>query len=494
MSENGQTALRRGAISCPVSDTFYRALRARDPRFDGVFFVGVTTTGIYCRPVCTARPPRRDRCLFFQRPAEAEAQGFRACFICRPELAPGNAPVDAVPRLVESAVRRIEQGALNDGSVEDLAAELGVTDRHLRRAMVELLGVSPVELAQTTRLAFAKRLLHDSRLKLSDVAFASGFQSVRRFNSSFRARFDRPPTQVRKERLASLASSGDVTLRLDYRPPLAWDALLGFLAYRAIPGVESVLDGAYLRTVTLNGKRGWVRVVPHSARPALVATVSTSLLGVLMPLVARLRALFDLDAQPQAIDAHLGAHRALKRAVRATPGLRVPGACDGFETAVRAVLGQQVTVRAATTLAGRVVERFGDTLSTPHDALTHLFPPAERLANATVDQVAKLGMPGARAEALIGLARAVSQGLTLRAGVPLEPTLAALRELKGIGDWTAQYLAMRALSWPDAFPASDLGVLRALDAKNAKESLERSHAWSPWRSYAVLHLWNQGAT
>jgi AraC family transcriptional regulator of adaptative response / DNA-3-methyladenine glycosylase II len=474
-----------------VSETFYRALRSRDPRFDGVFFVGVTTTGIYCRPVCTARPARRDRCVFFSRAAEAEAEGFRACFVCRPELAPGNAPVDAVPRLVESAVRRIEQGALNDGSIEDLAGELGVTDRHLRRSMVDTLGVSPVELAQTARLAFAKRLLQDSSLKLSDIAFASGFQSVRRFNSAFRARFERPPTQVRRALLATAdAPSSDVTLRLDYRPPLAWDALLGFLAFRAIPGVERVDDGVYHRTLTVNGKRGWVSVAPHPRRPALVATVSAPLLGQLMPLVGKLRALFDLDAQPAAIDTHLGQHPSLERQVRATPGLRVPGSCDGFETAVRAVLGQQVTVRAATTLAGRLVERFGDALKTPHAGLTHVFPAPARLASATVDQVAKLGMPGARAEALIGLARAVDEGLVLKPGAPLEQTLEQLRALPGIGDWTAQYLAMRALSWPDAFPASDLGVLRALKAKNARESLKRSEPWRPWRSYAVLHLWN----
>jgi AraC family transcriptional regulator of adaptative response / DNA-3-methyladenine glycosylase II len=480
-----------------VSETFYRALRARDPRFDGVFFIGVTTTGIYCRPVCTARPPRRDRCVFFKRPAEAEAEGFRACFICRPELAPGNAPVDAVPRLAESAVRRIEQGVLNDASVEELAAELGVTDRHLRRAMVDTLGVSPVELAQTARLAFAKRLLQDSGLKLADIAFASGFQSVRRFNSAFRARFDRSPTQVRRVLLHSdgaRAEAGAVTLRLDYRPPLAWDALLSFLAYRAIPGVEQVQDGVYRRTVTLQGKRGWVAVAPHGRKSALVATVSGSLLGVLMPLVSRLRALFDLDAHPEEIDAHLGRHRPLKALVRRTRGLRVPGTCDGFETAVRAVLGQQVTVRAATTLAGRVVERFGEKLSDAPDGLTHLFPAPAALARASVDQVAKLGMPGARAQALIGLARAVNEGLELRSGAPLEPTLDRLRALDGIGEWTAQYLAMRALSWPDAFPASDLGVLRALNAKNARDAMERSEPWRPWRAYAVLHLWNGGST
>ncbi|MBL8954534.1 MAG: DNA-3-methyladenine glycosylase 2 family protein [Myxococcaceae bacterium] len=468
-----------------MSDTWYRAMLARDRRFDGVFFVGVKTTGIYCRPVCTARTPGPSRCEFFTSRIDAEREGFRACFRCRPELAPGNAPVDAVPRLVDQAVCRIEQGALNEGSVETLAEALNVSGRHLRRAMTDQLGLSPVELAQHARLGFAKRLLQDSALPLAELAFAAGFQSVRRFNSAFRSHFGRSPSSLRRERPDA---TGDVKLRLDYRPPLAWEALLAFLAYRAIPGVESVEGGTYHRTVELDGRRGWVSVTREGER--LVATVCASLLGSLMPLVAKLRGLFDLDAHPAEVDAVLKRHPALRSRVRRTPGLRVPGAFDAFETAVRAVLGQQISVKGATTIAGRVVQRFGKKLDGAPARLTHVFPTAKSLARATVDDVAGLGMPGARARSLIGLAAAIDGGLTLARGVPLEPTLEKLKALPGIGEWTAQYLAMRALSWPDAFPASDLGVLKALGVKDAKQSLLHAEAFRPWRAYATLHLWS----
>jgi AraC family transcriptional regulator, regulatory protein of adaptative response / DNA-3-methyladenine glycosylase II len=463
---------------------------ARDARFDGVFFVGVTTTGIYCRPICTARVAGRDRCVFFAHAAEAEREGFRACFRCRPELSPGNAPVDAVPRLAATAIRRIEQGVLNDGSVEDLARELGVTDRHLRRAVVDAVGVSPVELAQSARLAFAKRLLQDSGLKLGDIAFASGFQSVRRFNSAFRERFERSPTAVRRQ--LGTPDNPSVRLRLDYRPPLAWESLLAFFSHREIPGVELVEQGVYRRSISLLGKRGWVEIATHASKPALIASVSASLLGVLMPLVNRLRAAFDLDAHPRQIDAHLRRHPVLQRLVRKAPGLRVPGTLDGFETAVRAVLGQRISVRGAVTLAGRLVDRFGAPLANGPSGLTHLFPTSRSLAEATVDSVASLGIPAARAAALIGLARSVEGGLALHAGAPFESTVAKLLALPGLGDRTAQVIAMRALSWPDAFPASDLGVMRALEVANAAESMKQAEAWRPWRSYAVLHLWNGG--
>jgi len=476
-------------------DTSYLALRSRDSRFDGVFFVGVKTTGVYCRPVCTARTPRRERCCFFDTAAAAERDGFRACFICRPELAPGSAPLDATPRLVSAAVRRIAEGALNDGSVEQLAAGLGVTGRHLRRVMTEQLGVSPVELAQTERLALAKRLLQDSSLGLAELAFAAGFQSVRRFNSAFHARFHRSPSSVRRQLAAggpSDAPGAAIRLRLDFRPPLAWPAVLRFLEARAVPGVEQVDGEAYRRTVALGARRGWLSVERHPTRPALVASLSGSLLGELMPIVARLRRLFDLDAQPAAVDAQLATDATLRPLVRATPGLRVPGAFDGFETAVRAVLGQQVTVRGATTIAGRLVERFGAPVRAPFAALHRAFPTAVRLAQAGAGELAALGMPGARARTLLGLAHAAKAGLRLEPGADLDATLATLGALPGFGPWTTQYVAMRALGWPDAFPASDLGVLKALRTTRAAVALERAEAWRPWRAYATLHLWSVG--
>ncbi|MBM7113630.1 AlkA N-terminal domain-containing protein [Archangium primigenium] len=479
-----------------VPDTCYRALSARDRRFDGLFFVGVATTGIYCRPVCTARTPRAERCTFYRSAAEAEQAGFRACLLCRPELAPGHAPVDAGARLAAAALARIEAGALNEASLDALAGELGVTSRHLRRVTEAALGVSPVALAQTRRLALAKQLLQDTALPLAEVAFASGFRSVRRFNALFQARFGRPPSALRRgdaERPAPPA----LVLRLDYRPPLAWETLLGFLQGRALPGVEHVADGAYRRTVRLGDTQGWLVVRADPERPALRAELSLSLAGALMPVAARLRALFDLDAQPALIADCLAREPLLAPHVQATPGLRMPGAFDAFEMTVRAILGQQVSVRAATTLSGRLVARFGEPVASPgpHPALTHHFPRPETLASATEDAVAALGLPGARARTLLAVSRALAEGtVRLEPHADVEQTLAALQALPGIGPWTAHYIAMRALRWPDAFPASDLGIRKALGGATAKAAEARAEAWRPWRTYAVMHLWNSLST
>jgi len=470
--------------------TCYRAVSARDPRFDGVFFVAVTTTGIYCRPVCRARTPGRDRCLFFRTRAEAERAGYRACFRCRPELAPGQGPIDALPRLVERAVARVEAGELNERSVDDLASSLGVSGRHLRRALTAALGVGPIELAQSRRLALAKQLLQDTSLPLAELALASGFASVRRFNALFRARFGRPPSAVRREH--GTADGADaLSLRLDHRPPYDWEALLAFLAPRAIPGVEEVADGAYRRTLRCGARAGWVAVRPDPGRPGLRAEISLSLAGSLMPVVAKLRALLDLDAHPAVIAEHLARDRALRPLVALRPGLRVPGAVDGFEAAARAVLGQQVTIGAATTLAGRLVRRFGAPVDTPFPSVRWLFPGAQALATASEDEVASLGMPGARARTVLALARAVARGdLHLEPAGDVERTVEQIRELPGVGDWTAQYVAMRALGWPDAFPAADLGVRSALGGVSAQRAQLVAERWRPWRAYAVMHLWS----
>jgi AraC family transcriptional regulator of adaptative response / DNA-3-methyladenine glycosylase II len=470
--------------------TCYRAVCARDGRFDGLFFVAVTTTGIYCRPVCPARTPGRDRCLFFGTRAAAEHAGFRACFRCRPELAPGQGPIDAVPRLVERAVARIEAGELNDRSVDELGRALGVSGRHLRRAVTAALGVGPVELAQSRRLALAKQLLQDTALPLGELALASGFASVRRFNALFQARFGRPPSALRREH-GTAGVPGAIALRLDHRTPFDWASLLEFLAPRAIPGVEEVEGGVYRRTVRVGSRRGWVAVRLDPGRPALRADVSLSLTGALMPVVARLRALFDLDAQPASIDAHLALDPVMRPWVKLRPGLRVPGAYDGFESAARAILGQQVTVAAATTLAGRLARRFGEPIETPFPGLTRLFPAADVLGDGGAD-VGALGMPDARARAVLAVARAVARdGLRLEPSGDVEAALARLRELPGIGEWTAQYVAMRALRWPDAFPAGDLGVRAALGGVSASEAERAAERWRPWRAYAVMHLWSK---
>jgi AraC family transcriptional regulator of adaptative response / DNA-3-methyladenine glycosylase II len=336
------------------AESCYRALAARDARFDGVFFVGVTTTGIYCRPVCPARTARRDRCRFFPSAAAAEQAGFRPCLRCRPELAPGHAPVDATRHLAYAVAARIEAGGLDDGGgLEALAAEFGRSSRQLRRAVRQELGVSPVDLAQTHRLLLAKQLLTETRLPVIQVALASGFASVRRFNALFRSHYRLTPSRLRRA-TGSGAGEESIRLRLAYRPPLAWSELLGFLADRALPGVECVTGSSYLRTAALGKHRGWLRVEPEDGRDALGVELSMSLVPVLPPLLARLRNLFDLTARPDVIVSHLGGDARIGPAVRRCPGLRVPGAFHGFELAVRAVIGQQVSVRAATTVAGRL--------------------------------------------------------------------------------------------------------------------------------------------
>lgn len=459
-------------------ETCYRALAARDPRFDGLFFVGVATTGIYCRPVCTARTPGRARCTFYRSAAEAERAGFRACFRCRPELAPGRAPVDAVPRLAERAVRLIDEGFLDEHGVEDLAAALGVSARHLRRALADGLGLSPVELAQSRRIALARQLLRDTSLSLAEVAFASGFTSIRRFNGAFAERVGRAPSAVRRTRRAD---GGALTLRLDFRPPFEWGALLAFLRDRAIPGVEQVGDGAWRRVVAFGERVGHVEVRLDGRRPALRATVSPALAGALPRLVTRLRVMFDLDAHPDRVSEVLSADPLLAERIRARPGLRVPGVVDPFEGAVRGVLGQQVSVRAATTLAGRLAERFGAAVEGPPGLSRRLPTPAE-LAAVPVEALAALGLPASRARTLHGVAAVFAAD----AGTDLLPRL---RAVSGVGDWTAEYIALRGLHHPDAFPAGDLGVRRALGDLSAAAARARAEAWRPWRAYAVIHLW-----
>jgi AraC family transcriptional regulator of adaptative response / DNA-3-methyladenine glycosylase II len=470
-------------------DNCYQAMTARDSRFDGLFFVGVETTGVYCRPVCPAKTPMRDRCRFFGTAAGAERAGFRPCLRCRPELAPGHARIDAVSRLAAAVAQRIEDGALNEDGLEALAEEFGRSSRQLRRALREEFGVSPVELAQTQRLLLAKRLLTDTHLSVTEAAFAAGFASVRRFNALFRERYRLSPTELRRSHAAA-APADALTFELAYRPPLAWEPLLEFLASRAFAGVEAVEGRRYRRTVSLDGRRGWIAVEPADGRAALRLQVSASLAPVLAPLLARVRRLFDLDAQPDRIAAHLGRDPALRPLLDATPGLRVPGGFDGFELGLRAVLGQQVSVRAATCIAARFSEAFGEPVETPFPDLARLSPAAEPIARAEVSGIAALGVPAARAHTIRSLARAVVEdNLRLEPGADVEAAMLRLTALPGIGDWTAQYVALRALRWPDAFPAGDRALRKALDNPSPARMLEIADAWRPWRAYAAMHLW-----
>ncbi len=436
--------------------------------------------------MCPAKTPLRRNCRFFPSAAAAESEGFRPCLRCRPELAPGYAVVDANRRLAQAAAGLIEDGRLADASLADLAQMLGVTDRHLRRVFQQEFGVSPVDYAQTQRLLLAKRLLTDSTLPVIEVAMASGFASLRRFNHLFRTRYRMTPGQLR--RTAESAPAERLVFDLAYRPPYDWDAMLAFLGKRAIAGVESVDAKRYARTVRVMRRdktfTGWLMVAPSPRRNALRITLSATLAQALPVVLSRVKHLFDLACRPDEIAAALGPLAA------SHPGLRLPGAMDGFEIAVRAILGQQVTVAAATRIAGRFVEKFGDPIATPIDSLTRLFPRAETVAALDPADIAAQGVIGARARAIVALAREVAAGrLTLARSAEVDATIASLEALPGVGPWTAQYIAMRALAWPDAFPHPDVAVLKAMKQGKAKSALAAAESWRPWRAYAVLHLW-----
>jgi AraC family transcriptional regulator, regulatory protein of adaptative response / DNA-3-methyladenine glycosylase II len=465
--------------------TAYRALLSRDARFDGHFFVGVRTTGIYCRPVCRVRAPKASSCQWYDSAAAAEVAGFRPCLRCRPERAPGLAPVDSPVALAQAAARMIE--AMPDvDSLESIAARLGIGERHLRRIFRAGFGVSPVAWLQTRRLLLAKRLLAETTLPVTEVAAVAGFGSLRRLEALFRERYRMSPASLRRS--SDTAPVGALELRLDYRPPLAWGALLDFLARRAVPGVEQVEGGVYRRVVRMGAGgglvRGWIEVAADPERPQLRLRVDPRLARAIAALIAAVRRQFDLDADPLAIADGLGVLAADE------PGLRLPGAIDPFEQAVRAILGQQVSVAAATTLAARLAGRFGEVLEHAPAGLQRCFPDATTLAAQDEDNLRALGILASRARSILALARAHAEDrLALDPLAPVEPTLAALRTLPGFGEWTVQYIALRCLSWPDAFPHTDLIIRRAFPGLSPGRVLAAAERWRPWRGYATLHLW-----
>lgn len=483
------------------ADTYYRALTARDARFDGCFFIGVTSTGIYCRPVCKVRTPKRENCQFYTHAAQAESAGFRPCLRCRPELAPNAlawSTQDASAILAHQAARLLDEPQNwdeNAPSVQKLAEKLGVTDRHVRRIFEAQFGVTPMQYLQTRRLLTAKQLLADTNLPITQIALISGYSSVRRFNAAFAQHYKLNPTQLRREG-ADRNSDGGTVVRLGYRPPYDVEAMLSFLRTRQIHAVESAspsLDELrYGRTLRLEsgGKivSGWLMAEFKPEAHQVLLRVSDSLRSALPAVITKLRAALDLDANPQTINAVL--HESFPQG----DGLRVPGTMDGYELAMRAVLGQQITVAAARTLAQRIVDKFGEPMETPYPELTRLFPAPVVLAQAEGDALGRLGIVKQRQAAIVGIARAVAEKrITLHSSADISATVAALKELPGIGDWTAQYIAMRALRWPDAFPAGDIALQKALNVKEEKNPTRAaeaaSHIWKPWRSYAVIRAW-----
>lgn len=494
MSENGEQATPASFTLPPMvlnTDICYRAVRARDARFDGRFFTAVRTTRIYCRPVCTAPLPRRENVRFYGSAAAAEHAGFRPCLRCRPELAPGTASVDASARIARAVASRIEDGALTDGSLASIANDLGVTDRHLRRVFEAEFGVTPVAYAQTARLLLAKRLLTDSAMPVIDVAMAAGFGSVRRMNTLFAQRYRMSPTALRASRAAPKARDHHRFV-LHTRQPFDFDALMAFFAARAIDGVESVEQRFYRRSlrVALPDGRivcGWLEIRRAPVRLRSQSGIEARIDARLAPAIARVLAAckhaFDLDCRPDEVAAVLGA------LAQPNPGLRLPGAFDGFELGVRAILGQQVTVKAARTLAQRFVARFGEAITTPFASVTRLFPPAQVVAALAPANLGKLGIVSQRARAIVALAQAVERGLRLAPGADVEHTVPALRAIAGIGEWTAHYIAMRALHWPDAFPPGDVAILKAMRETRVAAATQRAETWRPWRSYAVMHWW-----
>lgn len=474
-------------------DAHYRAILIRDRRFDGRLFVCVKTTGIYCRPICPARTPKSENILFVQTAAAAQEAGFRPCLRCRPETAPDLGAWRGASNTVSRALALIELGALDQGDLEALANRVGVGERQLRRLFRQHLGASPVAVAQTRRVLLAKQLIHETRLPMTEIALAAGFGSLRRFNEVFLALYQRSPSALRRSRQEDLSagSQGEITLQLRYRAPYDWPAMLGFLKLRAISGVETVRGDVYARTIGFGALQGTVSVRPGQG-DALEATVRFADLCALPNIIARLRRVFDLSAEPDAIGRHLAQDPALAPLVAQRPGLRLPGAWDGFELAIRAVLGQQITVPAAVHLASKLVARHGQPLTSPEPGLTHMFPEPALLAQTDLSD---LGLPRSRAKTLSAVAAAVISDPDLFcAGHSLESAVARLRALPGIGDWTAQYIAMRQLREPDAFPAADVGLMRAMadedgQRPDAAALLERAQAWRPWRAYGAQHLW-----
>jgi AraC family transcriptional regulator of adaptative response / DNA-3-methyladenine glycosylase II len=476
----------------------YAAFKSKDVRFDGHFFVGVSSTGVYCRPVCRAKQPKIENCTFYPTAAEAEKAGYRPCLLCRPELAPGTSVTDAAANLANRAARMLRENCGNRQSLEEFAGRLGYTVRHLRRTFTAEYNVTPIQYLQTCRLLLAKNLLTDTDLSVLKVAITAGFGSLRRFNDLFKKYYNLSPTTLRKHPTKEKKHDRSITLTLSYRPPYHWEKMLNFLAGRAITGVETVKNGEYMRTVHLEnaeGKHvfGWVRVGQKTQMNALTVTMSETLLSVLPQVLARIRHQFDLHCDPDAVYEILSSMNNIRPGL-CVSGTRLPGCFNTFEMAVRAVLGQQITVKAASTLAARIVDTYGTPIQTEIEGLTHIFPSPKdilTLGGAIENHFGTLGVIASRSRTIYELARALAEKeINFDPCTQPEEEMKKLMTIRGIGNWTAQYIAMRAMEWTDAFLETDAGVKKALPTFTSKELLEMAEAWRPWRSYATINIWN----
>jgi AraC family transcriptional regulator of adaptative response / DNA-3-methyladenine glycosylase II len=476
-------------------EIFERARLARDLRFDGRFYIGVKTTGIYCRPICPANPPRSENVAFYPTAAAAAEAGFRPCLRCRPETAPGTPAWFGTSTTVQRGLRLIANGELESGNIESLSDRLGVSSRHLRRLFRKHLGASPIAVAHTQRLHFAKQLLDESQLPLNQVAIAAGFGSVRRFNDAFRNSYGRTPRELRKLRTNTVpGDQAAMSVTLTYRRPFDWSTMLRYFSERAIPGVEVIHGQSYSRSIRLGDSRGILEICPADRREALQLTFHGVETRDLFHAVNSVRTMLDLDAPVEDIKRVLNSDPDLSPRLRNLPGVRVPGAWDGFELSVRTILGQQVSVAGASTMTGRLVETYGEKISDPIENKVSgpglLFPSPRDLLDAPLEVI---GIIRSRASAIRSLALATVEG-AVSFDTAQDPVdfMNALTAIKGIGDWTGQYLSMRVLRNPDAFPASDLGLRKAIDPTQKltpKELQDRARNWRPWRAYAAMLLW-----
>ena len=477
---------------------FYEAFKSKDPRFDGQFFVGVLSTGIYCRPVCKARLPKLENCNFYKTAAEAEKVGFRPCLQCRPEIAPGFAPIDSTASIARRAAKMIEENCDGEISIAQIAEKLGCTDRHLRRAFMKEYNVSPVWYRQSCRLLLAKNLLTDTNLFVLDVAMASGFGSLRRFNDLFKKQYGLSPSHFRKEIKNDVCGKEDFSILIGYRPPYRWEEILSFLEPRSIPGVEAIKNNKYFRTVHIKSNNkidyyGTIQVENKPEKNGVSVTISYSLLLVLPQIISKVKNLFDLYCEPSAVYETLSGMNETHPDI-CKLGTRLPGCFDVFEMSVRAVLGQQITIKAATTLAGRFAESFGKPIETDIEGLDFVFPSTEDiilLGNPIENYLGSIGIIASRAKTILSLANVIeSNEIEIENSLDPEKSIKELIKLPGIGIWTAEYIAMRAMGFTDAFPYTDLGIKKALAPRTQKEILKLSESWRPWRAYATINLWN----